>query len=268
MATVASERFVRTPFAVEHSLRIRAGRSFAPSIPSRDTAMFEFFRGWKRKIGCVCFIVTILLSLCWIYSFINPSDSISAHPDFLSSLTMTQVVSKEGKLGLGITTLKTDPDPGYRAWNAGFMDVNVGAGPFRFRCEQSNSGHIGMGEIWLTFPYFMIVLPVMWLSIWLLLPPSSFNSKISVPGANKAITILAFFKPLRRKCGLLTLMLAGGSAVVLMILKRAEEEQAIFDRRESHAPQINLAFALTVTLLLLSIYLFISKPKSIKEPPG
>lgn len=137
--------------------------------------MREFFKGWKRKTGCVSLVLALVGLSEWIssYSFI---DAIGFHWNHLTVVSLSSVrgrvvwIKDRGTLGY---VLPADPlcgrreltesdnrDPfagGTTKWRWRFCDIELG--------QASRAVEKTMVAV----PYWSIVLPLTLLSAWLLL---------------------------------------------------------------------------------------------------
>lgn len=151
--------------------------------------MREFFRGWKRKVGCLTLVLALVLMCAWLRSGFEFDEY-----SYYSDNGMHKLFATEGRLGLFsyitrtnkefIYVLSVDPDDVS-------VDVSIGKTPsqiaqrweiigFHFQAGQAGDE---MRYAVYTIPYWSITIPLTLISLWLLLskPRQSNRNKIVEP---------------------------------------------------------------------------------------
>jgi hypothetical protein len=113
--------------------------------------MREFFKGWRRKVGCVTLVVSLLLAGCWIRSFV-----------------IRDVVCIPRKYALQIFS----SSQGEISWNrhdaASTLKFSWKSEPIDRRTARRKAGFRFNASIWST-PYWPFTVPLTLLSAYLIL---------------------------------------------------------------------------------------------------
>ena len=148
--------------------------------------MFEFFRSWKRKVGCVTLALALVFTVGWIRSM-NINDNFHCP---ISDVTSINLLSMDRHFALGYATIKSKFDRtqrlGWQCYPAAGLET--WAEPdfvwIYSVCDfslLSNGPTSGAYLKTLFIPYWSIVIPLSALSAWLLL--SKPRAKITTPMA-------------------------------------------------------------------------------------
>ena len=135
--------------------------------------MGEFFRGWRRKMGCATLVMASIFTAGWIRC-----QTIAEIGSIVIGEKRLFVLSVNDKVIFGITQEGKNPHPG--GWDAEPASGSRFARIFRpnvdlrlFGAGLATYSHgEAFGRIDLSFPYAMIVIPLILISAILLLWPS------------------------------------------------------------------------------------------------
>jgi hypothetical protein len=142
--------------------------------------MWEFFRGWRRKAGCVTLVMACAIAAIWVKSF--TSKGTLELPKKVSGLHALFVESSHGTLSYVRRTrekheLFTNPwpeidrflfdfDPDTVKWD--WKHLDFGKGKRRFLMSFGRGFVITAEETLWIIPYWSIVLPLTAISAWML----------------------------------------------------------------------------------------------------
>lgn len=181
--------------------------------------MMEFFRGWKRKVGVVTLVMACVLAAGWVRSR-SIEEWLLLH---LTKPTLLQVRSSDQGLMLFaecVSDGKSDCYKDVRTFEYVRNDRrDIGSHNYRialyrgFGFDRKAYETQELEVIRMAFPYWSITIPLTLISFWLLLskPVKSTLKKTPEPiahGGGVARIMGGFFKPWRRKIGMVTLLMA------------------------------------------------------------
>ena len=154
--------------------------------------MGEFFKLWRRRIGVVTLGLACVFTAGWVRSEII--SEIVVLPINIQDAIF--IVSSHGRFSVGIEAIQTPTQPIYTTF-----PVSKIRSVFAGKETQWPSGLWPFDKLYgAHVPYWSIVIPLIVISFWLLL------SRISAQEAARFLGV--YFKPLRRKLGGATLLMA------------------------------------------------------------
>lgn len=188
--------------------------------------MREFFRGWKRKAGCLTLVLVLLFLVGWVRSW-SHFDCVNVPIGNYSEVT---AASSNHVLGLSHYTIEDPSESSFDFWSnpeTGRIEAVLGldgsdvdginclgwsirgAGFFMGRAEQISDGTFQVR--FAVIPYWLIVFPMTLLSACLLLSrafSSTVRKTIGPASQNPMSMMRDFFNGRRKKFGVVTLVLA------------------------------------------------------------